>query len=904
MTGVALAVVFGPNIFRCSDTLQGLQDQACVNAITCKLIEQYEYLFSTDGKDSEGNNKDQTDAGSLSDRSPRIKPARPPPPKFSQSVQLPSKMRSDENSNTVEGSNANKYLSKSLDDSLTGSQIKVPRIETNGGPPVNEHQGRKKYNRSVTINTELSRSLSPQKAPRPSSGLPIASPSSKQIVDTTIRDSVKEHLFGMGLVTSSSESDNQGLETMNSPEDGPAAGETQQPIRDVLKRFTAEKLSGATFKPSDVRKLSPKTRKNENMPEATKTIRSNPRPLSFPTNEIAGTVSADSLAMMKDQWTGTLTSLTLHRAPPPRTRRQRRRLTNTRSENVEELLRNQNNELINDNELGNEEPNATKTNQSNTTWPPNPLTKNAQKIIDNPLLVKIRNDKYSKPRSSSDESSGTNQASILVQQEIGKGKSRDRTTSPRKTVAKIAAKKPEAASGMTEIDAKSEENESADKPVIPPLDLYRVHQDDFEGLLLRFLLWFLDTFVFACTNKQKHDFRQKKDFLSDVLADSPIRSPRYFPSGGDERMHNAHKEQIFLEKKQDTVPILDMSAKDLKKRIECKCSRSSYFNIQQPKASEKAQVQKYVAELGRARKQLREVLSSIKGQIFIIYATRYHITPCLSAIDAGFVRNRDENPDRADSTQTGSEIGFAPNLRDIISKDSQPTKEDTLHLLLKKLQDKRGAAGRPEEIEVMSTDQLKDEKLAVQKALLQFENLHGRPITKDDKALMRPIYERYRRIKRMIATGKEPSSTKGKDTSDGNLARLRESVDMSSSKDLKFTAEGMPLHETAENSNVNKGGNVDASKYDDLNDTFNITRKPEDLQTSKTNADVGTVIISSLSQRSSGQTMSEAVLHDATLEELVQQQKMAKRSKKTLGKTLKDYEDEFFAENGRCVPCG
>ena len=28
----------------------------------------------------------------------------------------------------------------------------------------------------------------------------------------------------------------------------------------------------------------------------------------------------------------------------------------------------------------------------------------------------------------------------------------------------------------------------------------------------------------------------------------------------------------------------------------------------------------------------------------------------------------------------------------------------------------------------MSSDQLKDEKLAVQKALLQYENLHGRPV--------------------------------------------------------------------------------------------------------------------------------------------------------------------------------
>ena len=34
-------------------------------------------------------------------------------------------------------------------------------------------------------------------------------------------------------------------------------------------------------------------------------------------------------------------------------------------------------------------------------------------------------------------------------------------------------------------------------------------------------------------------------------------------------------------------------------------------------------------------------------------------------------------------------------------------------------------------------------------------------------------------------------------------------------------------------------------------------------------------------------------------EELIKQQKMAKKSKKSLGKKLKDYEDDFFADTGR-----
>ena len=36
-------------------------------------------------------------------------------------------------------------------------------------------------------------------------------------------------------------------------------------------------------------------------------------------------------------------------------------------------------------------------------------------------------------------------------------------------------------------------------------------------------------------------------------------------------------------------------------------------------------------------------------------------------------------------------------------------------------------------------------------------------------------------------------------------------------------------------------------------------------------------------------------------DELLKQQKMAKKSKKSLGKKLKDYEDDFFADTGRLV---
>lgn len=45
MTPLALAIVFGPNIFRCGEGLEGLRDQAYVNAVLLALLQEYEEIF-------------------------------------------------------------------------------------------------------------------------------------------------------------------------------------------------------------------------------------------------------------------------------------------------------------------------------------------------------------------------------------------------------------------------------------------------------------------------------------------------------------------------------------------------------------------------------------------------------------------------------------------------------------------------------------------------------------------------------------------------------------------------------------------------------------------------------------------------------------------------------------------
>lgn len=75
---------------------------------------------------------------------------------------------------------------------------------------------------------------------------------------------------------------------------------------------------------------------------------------------------------------------------------------------------------------------------------------------------------------------------------------------------------------------------------------------------------------------------------------------------------------------------------------------------------------------------------------------------------------------------------------------------DTLRQVEDRLRDKRSAVGRPMELKSMNCTEMQDEKTALQKALLYYESLHGRPTTREDRDLARPLYDRYRQVKRIV----------------------------------------------------------------------------------------------------------------------------------------------------------
>ena len=73
----------------------------------------------------------------------------------------------------------------------------------------------------------------------------------------------------------------------------------------------------------------------------------------------------------------------------------------------------------------------------------------------------------------------------------------------------------------------------------------------------------------------------------------------------------------------------------------------------------------------------------------------------------------------------------------------------SLEIILQKLKDNRELKQRPFELEEMTLEQIFDEKLQMQSSLLQFEKIHGHPQSKEEKDIMKDIYDRYRMVKKI-----------------------------------------------------------------------------------------------------------------------------------------------------------
>lgn len=149
----------------------------------------------------------------------------------------------------------------------------------------------------------------------------------------------------------------------------------------------------------------------------------------------------------------------------------------------------------------------------------------------------------------------------------------------------------------------------------------------------------------------------------------------------------------------------------------------------------------------------------------------------------------------------------------------------------------------------MSCEELFQEKLAVQKALLYLESIHGRPDNKDDRNIARPIYDRYRMLKRIIS--KIPSNSTGNE-----LATIHEDETM----------------------NFIPSSTAQASEVDS---------EKSSLFTSTDSSDTDTSISENL--------------HSLSKFELIEQHRLVSEEKKELRRSIKMFELEVQHKSGRMV---
>ncbi|KAF7233386.1 hypothetical protein EG68_08404 [Paragonimus skrjabini miyazakii] len=129
---------------------------------------------------------------------------------------------------------------------------------------------------------------------------------------------------------------------------------------------------------------------------------------------------------------------------------------------------------------------------------------------------------------------------------------------------------------------------------------------------------------------------------------------------------------------------------------------------------------------------------------------------------------------------------FKPN--GTASHKAEPSLVETYAVLVHRLAEKRSMAKRPEDLHLMTPKQVEAEKLAIQKALLYFEGLHGRPKGRQERLVMRPLYDRYRNVKRLLnaiqQNTKPPISELSSKSEFNKFDTIEDHPDISSDGDL------------------------------------------------------------------------------------------------------------------------
>ncbi|XP_026773394.1 protein FAM13B isoform X4 [Pangasianodon hypophthalmus] len=220
----------------------------------------------------------------------------------------------------------------------------------------------------------------------------------------------------------------------------------------------------------------------------------------------------------------------------------------------------------------------------------------------------------------------------------------------------------------------------------------------------------------------------------------------------------------------------------------------------------------------------------------------------------------------------------------------RPTREETLQLIEQHLRTKREEDGWPEDIRKMTKEQLTCEKTVLQKNLLYYEGLHGRPVTREERLIVKPLYDRYRLVKQMLTRVSitpiiaSPSSKRRNQTLqpiiEGETAHFCDEIKEEEEEEDEQESGGMQSEESEVIIALDPA--AQPSSQQPLPDSILRPKMGEssgkltlDLRLSSSNA--------------------------SSMPELLEQLWKARAEKKKLRRTIREFEDEFYKQNGRNV---
>ncbi|XP_037635874.1 protein FAM13B isoform X1 [Sebastes umbrosus] len=263
-------------------------------------------------------------------------------------------------------------------------------------------------------------------------------------------------------------------------------------------------------------------------------------------------------------------------------------------------------------------------------------------------------------------------------------------------------------------------------------------------------------------------------------------------------------------------------------------------------------------------------------------------------------------------------------------KGQHPTREETLELIQHRVKGKKQEDGWPDDIKKMTKEQLSCEKTVLQKNLLHYEGLHGRPVTREERLVVKPLYDRYRLVKQMLTRVSitpitvSPSSKRRSQTLqpiiEGETAHFWEEIKEEEEDERKEREEGGEEEEEEERGAVEEERDEEEEEEDEEEEgessggemqssevimAVDLVTSSEGSVRSQNNPDrQGDCPMRAKMEEGSGKLALDLRLSSSnasSMPELLEQLWKARAEKKKLRKTIREFEEDFYQHNGRNV---